>query len=93
MYKRAVFKWLSKVLNHVIAAIGVKNLGSTDEKQNHKQSDLVCTIFPELWATDGELLQVLIGSSRCLLLLWLVGVIINLVLLFNSYLKTALSES
>ena len=70
-----------------------KNLGSTDENQNQKQSDLVCTIFPELWATYGKLLQVLIGSSRCLLLLWLVGVINLVLLFFHSYLKTDLSES
>ena len=40
-----------------------------------KQSRFVRAIFPALWASDRQLLGILIGSSRCLLLLWLVGVI------------------
>ena len=39
-------------------------------------------IFPALWASYRWLLGILIGSSRCLLLLWLVGVI-ALVLVFR----------
>ena len=39
-------------------------------------------IFPAVWASFGSLLRIVIGSSRCLPLLWLVGVI-ALVLVFR----------
>ena len=44
-------------------------------QQNQNKSHLVRVIFPALWASYRKLLGILISSSRCLLLLWLVGVI------------------
>ena len=48
---------------------------STNEKQNHNQSHHARVIFPALRASYRLLLGIVIGSSRCSFLLWLVGVI------------------
>jgi len=57
-------------------------IGSIDSRQffNHweakpKPSHHIRAIFPAFWASYSQLLGFLIGSSRCLLQLWLVGVI------------------
>ena len=55
---------------------------STNEKQNLNQSQLVRSIFPRIEQVTGNCKVILIGSSRCLCLLWLVGVI-TLVLVFR----------
>ena len=55
---------------------------STNEKQNQNQSHHVRVIFPALRVSYRWLLGNVIGSSRCLLLLWLVG-LIALVLVFR----------
>ena len=54
---------------------------STNEKQNQNQWYLVRSIFSTLWASFKWFLGALIGPSRCLLLLWFVGVT-SLVLIF-----------
>jgi len=61
---------------------------STNEKQNQKQLHLVRAIFSAFWASYGQFLGVLIGSSCCLLLSWLARVIISVLFLLESYLKT-----
>ena len=43
--------------------------------ENQNQSLLARAIFPAFWASYAELLRNLIGSLRCLPLLWLVEVI------------------
>ena len=48
---------------------------------------LVRAIFPALWARYIQFLEILIGSSRCLLLLQLVGLIIVLVLVIRQSLE------
>ena len=84
---RAVFKWLSKVipwLRLLRLVIGLKDsrqfFNQWDAKPN--QNYHVHVIFPALRASYMYLLGIVIGSSRCLLLLWLVGVI-ALVLVFR----------
>ena len=47
-------------------------------------------VFPALWATYKWCLGILIGSSRCSFLLWLI-VVITWFWFFDSHLKTALS--
>ena len=46
---------------------------SANEKKDQNQLHLVGAIFPALWTSYRSFLAVLIGSSHCLLLLWLVG--------------------
>ena len=55
---------------------------STNEKQNQHQSHNVRAIFPALRASYRWLLGIVIGSSCCLFLLWLIRVI-PLVLVFQ----------
>ena len=53
---------------------------STNEKQNQNQLQLLSAVFPALCACDRWLPAIPIGSSPCLLLLWLVrGIILVLV--------------
>ena len=84
---RAVFKWLSKVitwlrLKRLWLAWKTRASFSTNEKQNQNQSHHVRVIFPALRASYRWLLGIVIGSSRCSFLLWLVAVI-ALVLVFQ----------
>ena len=58
---------------------------SANEKQNQNQSRHVRVIFPALWASYRQLLGIVIGSSRCLLLLWLVGVIALVLVFWQSF--------
>ena len=58
---------------------------STNEKQNQNHSHHVRVIFPALRASYRSLLGIVIGSSRCLLLLWLVGVIALVLVLRQSF--------
>lgn len=52
------------------------------EKQNPNQLQVVRVIFPTPWTSYRKLLEVLISSLRCLLLLWLTAVI-SLALIFR----------
>mgnify|MGYP007094267740 CR=1 FL=1 len=93
MDSRAVFKWPSKEVTRfrlLRLAIGLKisrQFFTANEKQNQNQLQFVRAIFPALWAGDYRRLQrILIGLSRCSLLLWLVGVI-TLALVFRQSFK------
>ena len=79
---RAVFKWLLKVITW-----------SINDNQNQNQWHHVRVISPAPRASYRKLLGIVIGSSRCLLLLWLVGVIISLIWFFDSHLKTSQNET
>ena len=57
---------------------------STNEKLNQNQSCLARTLFPALGASYMYLLRILIGSLRCLRLLWLVRVITLVLVLRHS---------
>ena len=59
-------------------------------KTNSKSSGR--PVFPALWASYTELLRILIGSLRCLQMLWLVQVI-TLVYFYDTQLKTALNNN
>ena len=78
---RAVFKWLSKVitwLRLLRLVIGFKDSHQFFNQWESKPKPTApCTRdFPALRASYRWLLGIVIGSSRCLLLLWLVGVIV-----------------
>ena len=89
---RVIFKWLStEIMRFRLLRL---ETDSKDSRQCFNQWEAKpkpkpiapCTqenvIFPALWASYRKLLGIVIGSSRCLLLLWLAGVI-ALVLVFR----------
>ena len=82
---RAVFKWLSKVITWLRLprlVIGLKEPRQFFNQWEAKPKRIALCIFPALRASYRWLLGIVIGSSRRLFLLWLVGVI-SLVLVFR----------
>ena len=85
---RAVFKWLSKVitwLRLLRLVIGLKESRQFFNQWEAKPKPITpcaCDFSPSLRASYRWLLGIVIGSSRCSFLLWLVGVI-ALVLVFR----------
>ena len=84
------FNWVAKVIRvslllHCFALWLVDKIRTTfsaNEKQNPNQSWLPHTHFPALGV--GNMLRILIGSLRCLRLLWLVRVVVLFSLLRHS---------
>lgn len=68
---RALFKWLSKVIRRLRLINLVTGLKIWRQIFNQNQSYVVRVIFTAPWENYGSLLGILIGSSRCSLLLLL----------------------
>ena len=91
----AVFRWVSKViawlqLLHLVIGLKVSHQFFSQFGAKLKLLAL-CAIFLTLWASYKYVLGILIGSSPCSLLLWLVGVII-LVLVFLQSLENCSND-
>ena len=87
MVTRAVFKWLSKViqwLRLLLLMIGLKSSRQFFSRWEAKPKPIApCTRDFSRALSKFQLLGIVIGSSRCSFLLWLVGVLIALVLVFR----------
>ena len=88
---RVVFKWLLKVMTWLISdwLNYLTQLFQPMRSKTKSNGTFLRALFPSLWLSYRQFLRILIGSLRCWLPMWLVGV--KIWFWFDSHdLKTAL---
>ena len=94
---RAVFKCLSKVitwLRLLRVVIGLKDSVFQPMRSKTKTNrTMYAWFFPRFERVTGNLLGIVIGSRRCLFLLWLVGVIALVLVFLQSFENRSIYET